>query len=116
VKVCTTPAITCTFGDAAAMKTEPVQIVTSADGSGYVNGISWTSWGQATATGTGTLNVNNCTPSCAAGTYTGYPATVTLSGLVAYRSGTDAYSRMVVSAPTSPYGGKPSLVAWCHNR
>jgi serine/threonine protein kinase len=107
VKVCTAPAIGCIgFASSASMKTEPVQIVTSADGSGYVNGITWTSWGQATANGTGTLNVNNCTPNCAAGTYTGYPATITLSGLVVYRSGTDAYSRMVVSAPTSPYGGE----------
>ena len=107
VKVCTTPAISCTgFGNAASMKTEPVQIVTSADGSGYVNGITWTSWGQATATGAGTLQVDNCTPSCVTGTYTAYPATITLSGLVGYRSGTDAYSRMIVSAPTSPYGGE----------
>jgi serine/threonine protein kinase len=102
VKVCTTPANSCTGFGAASMKTEPVQIVTSADGSGYVDGITWTSWGQATATGTGTLQVDNCTPSCATGTYTGYPATITISGLVAYRSGADAYSSMIVSAPTSP--------------
>jgi hypothetical protein len=88
------------------MKTEPAQIVTSADGSGYINGITWTSWGQATAMGTGTLQVNNCTPNCATGTYTAYPATITLSGLAAYRSGTDAYSSMIVSAPTSPLGGE----------
>ena len=64
-----------------------------------------TGWGSSTATGTGVLEVNNCTPSCAAGTYTGYPATVTLSGPVSYSSSAQAYASMVISAPSS---GNPS--------
>jgi hypothetical protein len=85
------------------MKVQPAQIDTSADGSGYVTDITWSGWADATATGTGTLEANNCTPNCAQGTYTGYPATVTVSGLSAYGSNIEAYSKMVVSAPTFPY-------------
>lgn len=106
VTVCTFPAVpgNCTGSNAGSgMKVQPAQIVTSADGSGYVKDITWSGWGNATATGAGTLEADNCTPNCAQGTYTGYPATVTLSGLSPYGSNAEAYSEMVVSAPTSPY-------------
>ena len=55
----------------------PAQIVTAADGSGYMKDITWPRWGNTTATGTGTLEIDNCVPDCATGTFTGYPATVT---------------------------------------
>ena len=105
VTVCTSPAAPfgCTGSNSSEMKVQPAQIDTSADGSGYVTDITWSGWADATATGTGTLEANNCTPNCAQGTYTGYPATVTVSGLSAYGSNIEAYSEMVVSAPTSPY-------------
>ena len=40
-------------------------------------------------------------PSGTAGTYTGYPATVTLSGPVSCSSSAQAYASMVISAPGS---------------
>jgi hypothetical protein len=83
------------------MKTEPSQIVNSGDGSTYVKDITWSGWADATAAGTGTLELDNCNPDCADGTYTGYPATVTLSDLSSYGSGAEAYSVMVISAPTA---------------
>jgi len=106
VTVCTFPAVpgNCTGSYVGTgMKVQPTQIVTSADGSGYVKDITWSGWGKATATGVGTLEVDNCTPNCAQGTYTGYPSTVTVSSLSPYGSDAEAYSEMVVSAPTSPY-------------
>jgi hypothetical protein len=42
-----------------------------------VSGLTWTSW-KSTAYGSGTLKVNNCTPSCAAGKYVKYPILVVL--------------------------------------
>ena len=51
--------------------------------------------------GAGTLELNNCTPNCAQGTYTGYPATVTLDGLKPYGTGLEAYSTIVVQSPSS---------------
>jgi serine/threonine protein kinase len=103
ITVCTAPASNCTL--AASMAERPRQIVLSADGSGAVAGLSWASWGGQQATGTGTLQVDDCQPNCASGKFTGYPATVTLSGLTRYGedgSGLQAYSSIVVEAPSAP--------------
>ena len=86
------------------MQTEPTQMSASADGNRTVRGITWSGWGSATATGTGTMGINNCDPNCANGTYTYYPATVTLSALTLYATGTEGYATIVFSAPTSPGG------------
>jgi hypothetical protein len=99
--VCITPAVTCN----GEMHAEPPQIIVSGDGSAFVGGLTWTGWGSSGATGSGTLKLDNCEPSCAQGTYTPYQATVTLSGLAPYGSaGQQGYADMTVSAPGSPYG------------
>jgi hypothetical protein len=106
VTVCTDPGIpgNCTGANARSfMKVQPAQISMFMDGSRYVDDITWSGWGDAAATGTGTMEADNCIPDCAQGTYTGYPATVTISGLSPYGSEIEAYSEMVVSAPTSPF-------------
>lgn len=42
-----------------------------------------------------------------AGTYTGYQATVTLTGLTPYGNGNRAYADMTITAPSSPYQPGP---------
>ena len=102
VTVCTEPADGCTVAGASQyMEVKPTQITTSGDGSAYVDKITWSSWGGSQAAGAGTLELNNCTPNCAQGTYTGYPATVTLDGLKPYGTGLEAYSTIVVQSPSS---------------
>jgi len=76
----------------------------SGDGSAYIKGLTWTAWGSEGATGSGTLELNNCEPNCAGGTDTPYQATITLSDLTSYGGGKQAYADMTVSAPGSPYG------------
>jgi len=100
--VCTVPADGCLpSGGSQYMAVKPRQISTSGDGSGYVDGLSWTGWGTPRATSTGSLHVDNCTPNCAQGTYTAYPATVTLAGLTDYQGGVKAYSTIVVQSPSA---------------
>lgn len=41
--------------------------------------MTWTTWNQATAAGTGTEKLDGCTPNCAAGTLHAVPVKVTLS-------------------------------------
>jgi hypothetical protein len=101
-RVCTFPADTCNSGNPTAMKTEPAQIVTTGDGSGFLKALTWSGWGTATAQGAGLLEIDNCVPSCAQGTFTGYQATVTLSGLTPYGDGDEAYADMTIIAPGSP--------------
>jgi len=86
------------------MEITPKTITTSGDGSGYVTNLVWSGWGNSQATATGTLKVDNCVPNCAQGKYTGYPATVTVAGLKPYGTGLEAYSTIVVNAPTAPNG------------
>ncbi len=100
--VCTVPADGCAqSGGSQYMEVKPKQITVSGDGSGYVDGLSWTGWGTPRATATGTLRVDNCVPNCAQGTFTGYPATVTLAGLKEYQGGTSGYSTIVVQSPAA---------------
>jgi hypothetical protein len=86
----------------AQMKTLPREILTSADGSFYVNGIIWRGWGTGIVTGTGTTHANNCKPNCARGTYHEYPATIMLTGPKPWRSDM-AYTREMVSVPAIHY-------------
>ena len=103
ITVCTSPAVGCTGWNTRYMKKQPVMIVTSADGSGVVQKLTWSSWGGATAQGFGLLEIDNCNPDCAQGPYTSYPATVTLSRLTPYGNGKQAYAQMVIRAPSAPY-------------
>lgn len=99
VSVCVTPAVTCK----GQLKSEPAQIIVSGDGSAYIASLTWTGWGLSSATGSGTLKVDNCKPNCAQGSYTGYQATVDLSDLTGHGGGA-AYAVMTVAAPGSPFG------------
>ncbi|MBC3840896.1 hypothetical protein GXW82_13310 [Streptacidiphilus sp. 4-A2] len=72
-------------------------VLTCADAGWVLEGLNWTDWGRPTASATGKWSEKNCKPNCASGGMSTYPATVTVSGLNG-----GAYSRMSVSAPTSP--------------
>jgi hypothetical protein len=85
------------------MRTEPKTIEVSGDGSGFVAGITWTGWGTPTAQGSGTLKVDDCNPNCAQGHLTGYPATITLTGLTFYGAQLQAYADMSITAPADNY-------------
>ena len=99
--VCTNPAVGCS--SSTEMVTEPSTLTLSADGSSIMTGISWSGWATATAVGTGTLNVNDCTPDCVSGTSHPYSATVTLTNPEVYGSGLEGYADMSVKASDSSY-------------
>lgn len=65
--------------------TKPASIVIAcgADGTVLFQDLSWTSWTEHAATGTGQLWENDCLPDCAGGTYLKYEASVTLTTVVA---------------------------------
>jgi hypothetical protein len=59
---------------------EPASIILACADSGIgIQDLNWTSWTASTATGSGLLWENLCTPSCADGAYGHYPVTVTLT-------------------------------------
>ena len=49
------------------------------DGSESLEHLTWSEWNFSKATGTGVANVDDCSPSCAAGHFHSYPVTVTLN-------------------------------------
>jgi hypothetical protein len=100
--VCTLPLNGCTGDNATALQSEPSEITVSEDGAAYIKDLTWSDWGTATATATGTLEADNCNPNCAYGQDTPYAATVTVSHLVPYGNGEQAYSVMAVGVPGSP--------------
>lgn len=53
-------------------------LLACADGNASLADLHWTSW-RGTAQGSGTFRVNDCTPSCAAGSFHRFPARVTLA-------------------------------------
>jgi hypothetical protein len=99
VTVCEFPADGCNVkGASQYMEVRPKVIYDSGDSTGVVDHLVWSDWGGPEAHATGVQEVNNCTPDCASGKYTGYPATVTLAGLTPYGTGLEAYSTIVIQA------------------
>jgi hypothetical protein len=61
----------------------------------YLAGLKWTSW-HAVAFGSGTLKVNDCTPTCAQGKYISYPILTVLWRARPWpgHSGSDYFARL----------------------
>jgi hypothetical protein len=53
-------------------------ILTCADANDVLAHLHWVSWGSAAAFATGTEQINDCTPDCAAGKFINYPVLVNL--------------------------------------
>jgi serine/threonine protein kinase len=62
--------------------TRPTEIAYSGDATNVVTGLHWSSWTGASATGTGTSDIDNCVPSCAAASPNNVTTTITLSAPV----------------------------------
>ena len=64
----------------------PLQIMlTCADGGMLVTDITWNTWTETGASGTGTYSQNMCDPNCAEGTRVNVPVTIKLSGPFEYK-------------------------------
>ena len=58
---------------------QPAAIYFSGDAGDVATGLTWSAWNTSTAVGHGTRSELSCVPSCAQGTATPYPVTITLS-------------------------------------
>jgi hypothetical protein len=78
---------------------DPASIpVACADGSAVLTHLTWSSWTNTKASGHGVLELNNCTPSCAAGVFSPYAATVTLTNPMASRTQGEVFAMLTLSA------------------
>jgi len=82
-------------------------ILTCADANSLLDKLSWTSWTPGLASATGTLEINDCTPYCAAGHFHAYPAVVVFWGSKAVKNhpGEDCYTMMtqILTGPRPRY-------------
>lgn len=63
----------------------PALTIACGDGNDYLKSLHWTLWSATAAKATGTEEVNDCQPYCAAGKFHSYPVTVTLDHVRAHR-------------------------------
>src|SRR3984957_19714230 len=102
------------YGNCTTPTVEPAEIVLAcADYGATLDGLDWTSWTATSATAVGTLEYNDCTPSCAAGHHHDIPGTrVTLTVPVPRAGGQLLWSRVQESPQppgyaTGPFHGGP---------
>jgi hypothetical protein len=60
----------------------PDRISFGTDGTHFITGLTWSMWQPASARATGRYHIDDCVPTCAAGTYHVYPVTMQLSHVV----------------------------------
>lgn len=82
-------------------------ILTCADGSEFLEGLTWQGWGGDRATAQGHFVTNDCTPTCAQGKPVSYPAKVVADQLIEGESAA-TYRRLTVTidAPGSGEAGQ----------
>jgi hypothetical protein len=102
------------YGNCTTPTVEPAEIVLAcADYGATLDGLDWTSWTATSATAVGTLEYNDCTPSCAAGHHHDILGTrVTLTVPVPRAGGQLLWSRVQESPQppgyaTGPFHGGP---------
>jgi hypothetical protein len=80
-----------------------------ADGNDYLTGVSWTSWTAGLASATGTQEVNDCLPYCAAGHFHSYPVDVIFWGGASLHGhpGSQRYTSVTLVYP----GARPNVGA-----
>jgi hypothetical protein len=76
-------------------------LVACGDGSISVTSIAWTTWTRTVARGHGTLNMNNCDPDCAEGSWKKTPTAIVLGKPVDTRYG-PLYTTATISALGPP--------------
>jgi hypothetical protein len=83
--------------------TRPATVmIRCADGAISVTGITWSRWWAYGAEGNGTVNVNDCQPTCAAGHTEQYPGSVYVFGGLVTTDG-EIFQNVTVT-PTGPQG------------
>jgi hypothetical protein len=68
--------------------------LTCGDGNTYLKNMSWSDFGDATATGKGTFVSNTCEPNCSEGKNVSYPVTVKAQGHKKCKKGGMVYAKL----------------------
>jgi hypothetical protein len=86
--------------------------LTCGDGNTALKGMSWTSFGGATAAGKGTFVTNTCEPNCAEGKNVSYPVAVKASGSKKCKGGVSVYGKLSLTFTGAKKPGKSIPRSW----
>jgi hypothetical protein len=70
--------------------------LTCGDANAALSDLRWSSFGGTSAKATGTFEMNNCTPNCAAGKFLKYPVSVQASGPRTCKAGLRVYNKLTL--------------------
>jgi len=89
--------------DCGSLERKPTELILScADANTMLTEMTWSGWSNGRAKGAGTFEANDCTPTCAAGTFRTYPARVLLT-----KPKVQAGQRVFTKAVITFTGAKP---------
>jgi hypothetical protein len=71
-------------------------VLTCGDANTALKGLSWSSFGGATAQGKGTFVTNTCEPNCASGKNVSFAVKVKATGSVSCKRGTRVYAKLTL--------------------
>lgn len=86
--------------------------LTCGDGNTFLKGLSWSSFGGATAEGKGTFVTNTCKPNCAQGKDVSYPASVKATSPRTCKGGVRVYNKLTVNFTHRKPSASGSLKHW----
>jgi hypothetical protein len=86
--------------------------LTCGDGNTALKGMSWSSFGGATAKGKGTFVTNTCEPNCAEGKNVSYPITATAAGSKKCKGGVKVYAKLSLTFTGAKKPGKSVPRSW----
>jgi hypothetical protein len=86
--------------------------LTCGDGNTVLKGLSWTSFGGATARGSGTFVMNTCEPNCAQGKDVSYKVSVTASSPRRCKSGLRVYNKVALAFSSAKPKSSGRLRNW----
>jgi hypothetical protein len=86
--------------------------LTCADANTSLSALRWSSFGGASAMATGTLDLNTCTPNCAAGKVVHYPVAVAASAPRSCKAGLRVYNKLTLRFTGRPPKSASHLERW----
>jgi hypothetical protein len=86
--------------------------LTCGDGNTVLKGLTWSSYGGASARAKGTFVINLCEPNCAAGKAASFPVTVTASSPRNCKGGLRVYNKLSLQFPGRAPKSSGGLSRW----
>jgi hypothetical protein len=87
-------------------------ILTCGDANTALSKLSWSSFGGASASATGTFEMNTCNPNCASGKFVKYPVKVKASATRTCKGGLRVYNKLTLQFTARKPPSSGSLKNW----